>query len=144
MPSYGNQIAPRDQTQHISIRSLGVDENDRPRVLDEPIEVDFYVNRITGRSVKVDLNGRGEDMSVAEEMNYQNVADFCNLLARWDVTGPLYDAVTGAEIVPEHVVVPIDPDIVQHMNIIFRNAVTQAILGAVAPNTLTSPGSRRR
>ena len=136
MPSY-SQIAPRDQTEHTTLTKI----NDVP--LTEPLELDVYINRLTGRSVPLTLNGERDEMTDAEIENYRNVADLCNLIAGWNLTGPVVTN-DGRHLVGEYDPVPIDPDVVSHLDLRFRNAVTQHILRAAFPNAPISTASRKR
>ena len=136
MPSYGHQVAPRDKTAPLSITRLGDD------VLPEPIELEVYVNRLTGRSVPVELNGHAEELTDAEVTNYRNAADLVHMIASWNVTGPVPDA--PALPYGEHDTLPLTPEVVQYLDLRFRQMLTTAIVGAVFPNPPSLPGSRRR
>jgi hypothetical protein len=82
-------------------------------------------------------------MSDAELTNYRNAAELCLIVAGWNLTGPVQDA-AGQTLVADAVPVPLDPDVIAHTTLQFRNAVVTHLLGIAFPNRPTLAGSRRR
>lgn len=76
------------------------------------IEVVYRPNALTP-SDEARLAASREDGAVAAFREL--LEQFCRVLVAWDLVGPVYNSVTGDEIVAEDVPIPVRPDILQHV-----------------------------
>lgn len=142
MPSFG-EIGRRDErlphTFHLT----------SPAGTKFAVAAELFINRITLEPVEIDVADYVQDDEDPDDLTPSDVASlrlavgFCDVLASWDMTGPMTDRL-GREVVPAGAPVPLDPRLVRFAPLWFHNQITSQTLELVNPNPIRSRGSRKR
>lgn len=142
MPISLEAFAPRDERKPKTLHCTA------PTGQKFPVEVEFYVNRITQEPITVDDatlpdGERVEDMSDTDIASWRAALSFCDVVASWDVLGPVCNR-KGEIIVADGEPVPLQPAIVRLVPSWFTQAITEQLIDLAFPNRSGSRVSRRR
>lgn len=136
MPISLEQFAPRDERKAVTLRL------DAPTGTKFPVEVEFYVNRLTSEPVKMD-EPDDDDEDETGRTALRNAQAFCDIVASWDLLGPVYSR-TGETLVERDAPVPLEPHVVRCVPMWFTSEITSKLIDLAFPNRSGSRGSRRR
>lgn len=138
MPSIA-EVASRDATKTITVPL------DAPGVkVTFPVSVTYYPNRLTLEPVDLPEPEEGEpEAEESDRTSLRNAASFCDMVASWDLTGPLANR-RGEEVVPADVPIPMRPEVIRCVPSWITVQVTQAVMDREFPNRTGARASRRR
>ena len=118
-----------------------------------PLDIEFFLNRVTGEPIPEEvvqkyLRDHGEEDDDEESPSFTNLRNalaFCDIVASWDLTGPLTDRWTGETLVEsDEDVIPLEPRMVRLLPAWLTNQVSRELSELVNPNRNGSRRSRRR
>lgn len=143
MPSL-NEVARRDE---IKAKTLHLEN---PSGAKFTLDVEFYINRVTTEPLgDVDLSpylDEGEivdDLSNEDVTSLRNAIEFCEIIARWDLTGPLVNR-ADKTVIAEGALIPLAPRMVRLVPLWLRILIVTRLMESLNPNPSSSRNSRRR